>query len=49
VKEGMYLFLFNTDDRNMCGVFKAASDGRMNIIPEAFSSSGSSYPAQVES
>lgn len=44
----MFLFLFDTDDRKMYGVFGATSNGGMNIVPEAFSSSGNTYPAQVQ-
>ncbi|XP_031095398.1 uncharacterized protein LOC115999681 isoform X1 [Ipomoea triloba] len=47
VKAGMYLFLFEYEERNLYGVFKATSDGRMNIIPQAYRSLGMSFPAQV--
>ncbi|XP_078179068.1 uncharacterized protein LOC144573226 [Carex rostrata] len=47
VTDRMFLFLFDTDDRKMYGVFKATSNGAMNIVPQAFTSSGTTYPAQV--
>ncbi|RAL50903.1 hypothetical protein DM860_005259 [Cuscuta australis] len=47
VKAGMLLFLFEYEGRNLYGVFEATSDGRMNIKPRAYCSSGKSFPAQV--
>ncbi|XP_019159967.1 PREDICTED: uncharacterized protein LOC109156567 [Ipomoea nil] len=47
VKAGMFLFLFEYEQRNLYGVFKATSDGGMNIIPQAYRSLGMSFPAQV--
>lgn len=47
VKAGMILFLFENDKRQLHGVFKASSDGAVNIVPDAFASSGKQYPAQV--
>ncbi|XP_028759310.1 uncharacterized protein LOC114718219 [Neltuma alba] len=48
VKAGMLLFLFDYDNRELYGVYKSSSDGAMNIVPSAFSSSGRQFPAQVE-
>lgn len=47
VKAGMVLFLFEFERRELFGVFRATSDGAMNIVPNAFSSSGN-FPAQVK-
>lgn len=47
VKAGMILFLFDYEKRQLHGVFRAACDGAINIEPNAFTSSGSHYPAQV--
>ncbi|KAA8536821.1 hypothetical protein F0562_029299 [Nyssa sinensis] len=47
VKAGMALFLFEFERRELYGVFRASSDGSMNIVPHAFSSSGKQFPAQV--
>ncbi|KAK8964845.1 hypothetical protein KSP40_PGU010284 [Platanthera guangdongensis] len=47
VKTGMFLFLFEHEERKLYGVFEATSDGALNIIPDAFRSTGQSYPAQV--
>lgn len=47
IKAGMILFLFEYKKRLLYGVFEACSDGRMNIVPNAFGSSGMHYPAQV--
>ncbi|MCO5588919.1 hypothetical protein L7F22_042880 [Adiantum nelumboides] len=46
VKKGMKLFLFNVDQKLLHGVFSAASDGGMNLIPEAFGHQHR-FPAQV--
>ncbi|KAJ1377772.1 Development/cell death domain [Sesbania bispinosa] len=48
VKAGMILFLFEFEERKLYGVFKAISDGTMNIVPHAYTSSGRSFPAQVK-
>ncbi|WJX72988.1 hypothetical protein P8452_56816 [Trifolium repens] len=48
VKAGMILFLFQFEDRKLYGVFKAISDGGMNIVPRAYASSGKQFPAQVK-
>ena len=47
IKAGMLLFLFEHQERKLYGVFEATSDGAMNIEPNAFISSGNSFPAQV--
>ncbi|CAL5410791.1 unnamed protein product [Camellia sinensis] len=47
VKAGMVLFLFEFERRELHGVFRASSNGVMNLVPHAFSSSGSQFPAQV--
>ncbi|MED6219144.1 hypothetical protein PIB30_033073 [Stylosanthes scabra] len=48
IKAGMILFLFEYEKRQLHGVFKACSDGGMNIVPNAFSSLMTQYPAQVK-
>ncbi|XP_057757167.1 uncharacterized protein LOC130976336 isoform X1 [Arachis stenosperma] len=48
IKAGMILFLFEYEKRQLHGVFKAASDGGMNIVPNAFSSLRTQFPAQVK-
>ena len=47
VKKGMILFLFEFERRQLYGVFRATSDGDINIVPTAFKSSGRLFPAQV--
>ncbi|KAI3747345.1 hypothetical protein L6452_09799 [Arctium lappa] len=47
VKKGMILFLFEFERRQLFGVFRAISDGEINIVPNAFKSSGRHFPAQV--
>lgn len=47
IKAGMILFLFEYESRELYGVFEACSDGAMNIVPDAFRSSGLHCPAQV--
>ncbi|XVF06632.1 hypothetical protein REPUB_Repub06bG0066500 [Reevesia pubescens] len=47
VKVGMILFLFEYEKRQLYGVFKATTDGELNIIPRAYISSGKKFPAQV--
>ncbi|KAL4313355.1 hypothetical protein GQ457_01G041000 [Hibiscus cannabinus] len=48
VRSGMILFLFEFERRELHGVFEACSDGAMDIVPHAFSSSGMQFPAQVK-
>ena len=45
VKKGDYLFLLNVESDTLYGVFKAKSDGRRDIVPEAWDGK---YPYQVE-
>ncbi|GAB2217132.1 hypothetical protein Drorol1_Dr00000294 [Drosera rotundifolia] len=48
---GLPLFLFNYCERNLYGIFEAASYGQMNIDPYGWTSDGpqkTSYPAQVQ-
>lgn len=47
VKAGMVLFLFEFERRELYGVFRACSNGAINIVPHAYSSSGKQFPAQV--
>ncbi|XP_026384625.1 uncharacterized protein LOC113280181 isoform X1 [Papaver somniferum] len=47
IKYGTVLFLFEYEERKLYGVFRANSDGAMNIKPNAFKSSGKQFPAQV--
>ena len=47
IRAGMILFLFEYESRVLYGVYEAISDGGMNIVPNAFSSIGKHYPAQV--
>ncbi|CAI9271829.1 unnamed protein product [Lactuca saligna] len=47
VKKGMILFLFEFERRQLHGVFRATSNGEIDIEPNAFKSSGKSFPAQV--
>lgn len=48
VKTGMILFLFEFEKRELHGVFQACSDGAMNIVSSAWSTSGKHFPAQVQ-
>ncbi|RDY09168.1 hypothetical protein CR513_06505, partial [Mucuna pruriens] len=48
VRAGMILFLFEYEKRQLHGVFKASSDGAINIVPNAFAAVGKQYPAQVK-
>ncbi|KAJ0263772.1 hypothetical protein HA466_0022360 [Hirschfeldia incana] len=51
IEPGLTLFLFNYSDRTLHGVFEAASEGKLNIDPNAWSHNGtdpSPYPAQVK-
>lgn len=45
VKKGDVLFLLNIDSNVLHGIFRAKSDGRQNIVPEAWKGK---YPYQVE-
>ena len=45
VKSGDFLFLLNVNSNVLRGVFRAKSDGRRNIVPEAWKGK---YPYQVE-
>lgn len=47
VKAGMILFLFEYEQKKLYGVFRAVSDGRMDIVPHAYQSTGKKFPAQV--
>ncbi|KAM0918550.1 hypothetical protein ACQ4PT_009049 [Festuca glaucescens] len=47
IRAGMLLFVFEREERKLCGVFEATSDGALNILPNAFCSSRKSRPAQV--
>ncbi|XP_028074114.1 uncharacterized protein LOC114276534 isoform X2 [Camellia sinensis] len=47
VKAGMVLFLFEFEQRKLYGVFQAVTDGSMNIVPNAYRSTGKSFPAQI--
>uniref|UniRef100_A0A0D9WMG1 DCD domain-containing protein n=1 Tax=Leersia perrieri TaxID=77586 RepID=A0A0D9WMG1_9ORYZ len=47
VKVGATLFLYDVDQHKLHGVFEATSDGSMNIIPDAYVSSGKPYPCQI--
>ncbi|KAM3194974.1 hypothetical protein ACQJBY_071186 [Aegilops geniculata] len=47
VKSGATLFLYDVEQRKLHGVFEATSDGAMNIIPDAYASSGFQYPCQI--
>ncbi|CAN8259785.1 unnamed protein product [Cochlearia groenlandica] len=51
IDPGLTLFLFNYSDRTLHGIFEAASEGKLNIDPKAWSPNGtdpSPYPAQVK-
>ncbi|EOA29651.1 hypothetical protein CARUB_v10015153mg [Capsella rubella] len=51
IDPGLTLFLFNYSDRTLHGIFEAASEGKLNIDPKAWSPNGSDpspYPAQVK-
>lgn len=45
VKKGDFLFLWNLDTDLLYGVFRAATDAKQNIIPEAWNGN---YPYQVK-
>ncbi|KAJ1258243.1 hypothetical protein BS78_10G060000 [Paspalum vaginatum] len=47
VKAGTTLFLYDVDQCKIHGVFEATSDGSVNIIPDAYVSSGKRYPSQI--
>eukprot|EP00854_Cymbomonas_tetramitiformis_P001433 gene1433-2052_t len=47
---GMPLFLFNYSDRTLHGIFKAVSEGELDINPSGWTTGGkgkTQYPAQV--
>ncbi|KAJ1385425.1 Development/cell death domain [Sesbania bispinosa] len=48
LKECFEKSLLGLPERKLYGVFKAISDGTMNIVPHAYTSSGRSFPAQVK-
>ncbi|KAI6668212.1 hypothetical protein NL676_023848 [Syzygium grande] len=48
VKAGMILLLFKYEQRELHGVFEAASDGEVNIVSSAYTSSGKQFPARVQ-
>ncbi|XP_055960027.1 uncharacterized protein LOC126662209 isoform X1 [Mercurialis annua] len=51
INPGLPLFLFNYSDRKLHGLYEAASNGRLNINPQAWTEDGSDstpYPAQVK-
>jgi len=45
VKKGDFMFLWNLDSDLLYGVFRAATDAQLNIVPEAW---GGNYPYQVK-
>ena len=50
IDPGLPLFLFNYSDRKLHGIFEAASSGKMNINPYAWTTDGTErtvFPAQV--
>ncbi|KAL4200878.1 hypothetical protein AMTRI_Chr02g255820 [Amborella trichopoda] len=47
IKVGMFLFLFEHEQRKMYGIFRASSDGAVDIVPHAFRSSGKQFSAQI--
>lgn len=47
VKAGMILFLFEYEKRELFGVYRACSDGAMDIAPHLFNNLGMKFPAQV--
>ncbi|CAN6214903.1 unnamed protein product [Urochloa humidicola] len=47
VKAGTTLFLYHIEQCKLHGVFQATSDGAVNIIPDAYVSSGKRYPSQI--
>ncbi|MEM9336419.1 MAG: hypothetical protein AAGA35_01015 [Patescibacteria group bacterium] len=47
VRAGDTLFLFNYQTKKIHGAFEAVSDGAMNIEPDAWETSGRSFPWQV--
>ncbi|CAI8617430.1 unnamed protein product [Vicia faba] len=48
IKSGTTLFLFEYEKKLLHGVFMATCDGGINIVPNAFASTGMKYPAQVK-
>ncbi|PUZ61975.1 hypothetical protein GQ55_4G321400 [Panicum hallii var. hallii] len=47
VKAGTTLFLYDVEQCKLHGVFEATSNGAVNIIPDAYVSSGRRYPSQI--
>lgn len=47
VKKGIKLFLFDIDRRVLYGIYKASSEGGINLMEEAFKDSNRKFPAQV--
>lgn len=47
IRAGMLLFVFEREERKLCGLFEATSDGALNILPSAFPSRRKSKRAQV--
>ncbi|CAM0913017.1 unnamed protein product [Alopecurus aequalis] len=47
VKAGAALFLYDVNQHKLHGVFEATSDGAMNIVPDAYASTGFQYPCQI--
>ena len=47
VKKGTKLFLFDVDKRILYGVYKATSEGGINLVEQAFKNSSRKFPAQV--
>ena len=47
IRVGMFLFLFDYEERNLYGVFEVASDSSINIVPSGFSPSVKAFSAQV--
>ncbi|KAG0513072.1 hypothetical protein BDA96_10G069500 [Sorghum bicolor] len=47
VKAGTTLFLYDVDQCKLHGVFEATSDGAVDIIPDAYVTSGKGYPSQI--
>jgi hypothetical protein len=49
IQQGSFLFLYNINSKRLMGPFSAASNGKMNIVPEAWTNAMPlGYPAQVE-
>ncbi|KAL8517163.1 hypothetical protein ACS0TY_015396 [Phlomoides rotata] len=51
IEPGLPLFLFNYSDKKLHGIFEAASSGKLNIDPYAWTNGGSEktqFPAQIQ-